>query len=203
MRDKSKTPQKNHNPVFLIYPLIYVVCTLPLALGRVATMAKAEVPIEYYCFAGTLMTANGLFDCILFGVTRHSIVFGSADNIASSDTGLDTFSFMRTPASEFGNNIWIQGGSTKSRNSGVGGWWQSRVTGMNDLARMKTARSSSQTYLRASDTQDLGIQMNVVTTMTVEVDHDRTRGRYRNHTASGSPSVTSDDMPVPKTPRGL
>lgn len=115
--------QMNHNPAFLIYPLIYVMCTLPLALGRIATMAGAHVPLGYYCFAGTLIASNGSFDCLLFGTTRHAIVFSAADDVDVEDTGLETFAFMRTPDNRFGNSVWIQGGSQRPKGTNLGGWW--------------------------------------------------------------------------------
>ncbi|KAK7226393.1 hypothetical protein V2G26_014396 [Clonostachys chloroleuca] len=200
MQLKAAMPhvQLNHNPVFLIYPLIYVVCTLPLAVGRVATMASATVPIAYYCFAGAAMVSNGLLDCILFSSTRHSIVFGAADQIGIKDTGLDTFSFMRTPASKFGNNVWIQGGPSGNRSegwSGVGGWWQARIG--RDGSRGTPPRSVSQESLRAGELNDLAIQMNVVTTMTVEVDPERRINRHQ----SESLSAASDDTTIKRTER--
>lgn len=97
-----------HHPAFLIYPLIYVVCTLPLALGRVGTLASAEVPYWYFCMAGALITSNGWLDVLLWGTTRHTVVFGPVGN--ADALGLETFAFMRTPPGrEFGNIVWVQG----------------------------------------------------------------------------------------------
>lgn len=107
----------DHHPAFLIYPLIYVVCTLPLALGRVGSLAGAEIPLWYFCVAGALITSNGWLDCLLWGSTRHTIVFGPLDN--ADALGLETFNFMRTPPGrEFGNMVWVQG---RASEGGVGG----------------------------------------------------------------------------------
>lgn len=118
----------DHHPAFLIYPIIYVVCTMPLALGRVGSLAGAEVPLWYFCVAGALITSNGWLDVLLWGTTRHTIVFGPIDN--TDALGLETFNFMRTPPDrEFGNIVWVQGaGATEAGRAGGGArkgrtWW--------------------------------------------------------------------------------
>ncbi|CAK7224842.1 hypothetical protein SBRCBS47491_005692 [Sporothrix bragantina] len=109
--DKALDESFRH-PGFLIYPIIYVVCTLPLALGRIATMAGAEVPLSYFCAAGALITSNGWLDVLLWGSTRRSIVFG---DVGEKDVGINTFTFMRTPPNRrFGNMVWVEGGANKN-----------------------------------------------------------------------------------------
>ncbi len=46
---KAEAHSGGRHPAFLIYAVIYVVCTAPLALGRIATMAGATVPLTYVC----------------------------------------------------------------------------------------------------------------------------------------------------------
>ncbi|KAG7287694.1 hypothetical protein NEMBOFW57_007207 [Staphylotrichum longicolle] len=97
-----------HN-LFLLYPLIYIACTLPLALGRIATMAGAHVPIAYFCTAGALITSNGWLDVLLWGATRHTLLFGA--DVDTQDSGLESFAFMRTPhGRRWGNIVWVEGG---------------------------------------------------------------------------------------------
>ena len=93
---------------FLLYPVIYVVCTAPLALGRVATMAKADVPISYFCIAGALIGSNGWLDVLLWGLTRRNLLFNA--DVGSEETGIGTFAFMRTPHDrQYGNIVWVEG----------------------------------------------------------------------------------------------
>ena len=40
----------------IIYPTIYVVCTLPLAAGRMVAMNGQVIPYWYYCIAGAAIT---------------------------------------------------------------------------------------------------------------------------------------------------
>lgn len=119
----------DHHPAFLVYPLIYVICTMPLALGRVGSLAGANVPYWYFCMAGALITSNGWLDVLLWGTTRHTIVFGPIDN--ADALGLETFNFMRTPPERmYGNIVWVQGATDANRGGGRSGaarrsrtWW--------------------------------------------------------------------------------
>ncbi|KAL8367076.1 hypothetical protein RB595_007669 [Gaeumannomyces hyphopodioides] len=102
---------------FLSYPVIFVVLTSPLAIGRIMTMASVDVPIAYFCASGALIAANGLLDVLMWGFTRRDVVFGDAIEVAGA-LGLETFSFMRTPQDrKYGNMIWVQGAGTAG-NSG-------------------------------------------------------------------------------------
>lgn len=210
--------QLSHNPAFLIYPVIYVICTLPLALGRIASMTGADVPLGYMSFAGAMIASNGSFDCLLFGTTRNVIIFASKHEVDKSDTGISTFNFMQTPRTRtYGNMIWVQGGSGGRGGGGggssggrrgsnvrhrhgedkiAGGWWSWQRLGgeANDVSgrvlghRRTGSRSVSQESLRGPG----AIQMDTVTSVVVEVDHGRERDpRYPDPAASTSSSVNS------------
>ncbi|KAL7938346.1 putative G-protein coupled receptor protein [Trichoderma chlorosporum] len=195
-----------HNPAFLIYPVIYVSCTLPLATERVASMAGANIALELFCFAGALISLNGFFDCLLFGTTRHSIIFASKYDLDMEDTGVKTIAFLQTPKSRrYGNMVWIQGGESSRRNmesKTTGGWWSwQRLAGHSSSMRQdkrRRPRGSSQESLRGP-----GIQMDLVTTVVVEMEDDKERDiRFPDPAASASPSVTSTERD-PISVRGM
>ena len=211
----SITPSTDngHHPAFLIYPVIYVVCTAPLALGRIATMAGATVPLGYFCAAGALITSNGWLDVLLWSLTRRVLLFES--DIDAEDVGIGTFAFMRTPPGrKFGNMVWVQGAS-RGLEEGQGegqsadeakdgfdwwGWRRARRSGMRTPgghSRMASSlgvqgrshkrigsRSISQESLR--DRGELAIQMDVVTTVEVEMDVDKMGRRHRESSLSSS-----------------
>ncbi|KAL2164717.1 hypothetical protein VTH06DRAFT_12 [Thermothelomyces fergusii] len=103
-----------HPKAFLLYPAIYMVCTAPLALGRIATMAGVRVPPAYFFAAGALIGSGGWLDVLLWGVTRHRLLFGA--DVDVPDSGLDTFAFMRTPhGRRWGNMVWVEGGGGAGR----------------------------------------------------------------------------------------
>lgn len=79
-------------PLMLLYPTIYVICTSPLAVGRIVALAGADVSLEYFCVAGTLIACNGWLDVLLYASTRAEIVFSEFP--PGEETGLETFAFM-------------------------------------------------------------------------------------------------------------
>ncbi|RGP76860.1 g- coupled receptor [Fusarium longipes] len=195
--------QLSRNPAFLIYPVIYVLCTLPLAAGRIATMAGAKVPNGYFCFAGAMIASNGSFDCLLFGTTRNTIVFASKYDVASNNVGLSTFAFLKTPTNRrFGNTISIQGGRQRDEDVTTGGWWTwpARGTGSSNRSHRGMTRTTSQESLRGP-----AIQMDTVTSVVVEVDDSAERdSRYPDTTTSSNPSLLSTDKDFSKvTERSL
>ncbi|KAI9150284.1 hypothetical protein HJFPF1_10043 [Paramyrothecium foliicola] len=184
--------QLSRNPAFLIYPVIYVLCTLPLALGRLMSMAGVEVPVGYFCFAGAMIASNGSFDCLLFGTTRNVIIFASKYEVDYAEDGLNTFNFMTAaPRRRFGNMVWIEGGKRDAEEKVAGGWWTwNRVRGRPERRHIsKGSRSVSQESLRGP-----AIQMETVTSVVVEMDADKERDlRYPDPATSSSPSVVSSD----------
>ncbi|KAK5937343.1 hypothetical protein PMZ80_010350 [Knufia obscura] len=76
----------------IIYPIVYIVCTLPLAGGRMAAMTGVQVPYWYYCLAGAAITSCGWLDVLLYALTRRVLIF-SKEPPPKSDYGLNTFSW--------------------------------------------------------------------------------------------------------------
>ncbi|KAK6367831.1 hypothetical protein LTR64_007808 [Lithohypha guttulata] len=81
----------------IIYPVVYVVCTLPLAGGRMAAMSGVLVPpYWWYCFAGAAITSCGWLDVVLYAITRHVLVFPRSAP-PKTNLGLNTFGWHPTP----------------------------------------------------------------------------------------------------------
>jgi hypothetical protein len=76
----------------ILYPAIYVICTSPLAIGRIVTLSGKDVPLGYFCVAGTMIACNGWLDVLLYASTRADIVFSEFP--PGEETGLETFAFM-------------------------------------------------------------------------------------------------------------
>ncbi|KAK4223523.1 hypothetical protein QBC38DRAFT_548406 [Podospora fimiseda] len=115
---------------FLLYPLIYIVCTAPLAICRLLVAADVEVPLSWYCLVGALIASRGWLDVLLYATTRRSIIF-SGSKPPGQDTGLRTFAFirrgsLRTPKREFGNAVFVEGGKARESHGHCGWmrrWW--------------------------------------------------------------------------------
>lgn len=58
----------------VVYPVAYIILTLPLAIGRVAAMAGKELSLVYFCVAGTMMATCGVMDVLLYLSTRKAII---------------------------------------------------------------------------------------------------------------------------------
>ncbi|KAK7731350.1 hypothetical protein SLS57_001286 [Botryosphaeria dothidea] len=71
----------------VVYPLTYVLLTLPLAAGRMATMTGKQLPIIYYCVAGSMMTSCGWVDALLYALTRRVLVSNEIDPRKSGGPG--------------------------------------------------------------------------------------------------------------------
>ncbi|KAK3323656.1 G protein-coupled glucose receptor regulating Gpa2-domain-containing protein [Cercophora scortea] len=110
----AKANSGGQHMAFLLYPVIYVVCTAPLAIMRICTMAEVAVPVTWYCTAGALIASNGWLDVLLWGLSRTNLLFNS--DVGSEDTGLETFSFMRTPPGrKYGNIVYVEGAARCGR----------------------------------------------------------------------------------------
>ncbi|KAI0870871.1 hypothetical protein GGS24DRAFT_473611 [Hypoxylon argillaceum] len=175
--DLAGTKNSGYHPAFLVYPVIYLICILPLAIGRVATMAGREPSLGYFCFAGALAASNGWLDVLLFTTSRRSIVFAHGDDLGKEDTGVMTFAFMNWTPNTFGNTVWVRGGRNEQpRKPPTGGWW--RILGDPELQGRRDARlgkTLSQTSLTPLERN--AIQMEVVTTIVVEDDRTRSLDR--------------------------
>lgn len=75
----------------VIYPVAYVVLSLPLAAGRMMTAQGKTPSTAYFCVAGAMMTSSGFVDVLLYTLTRRNLIIysevsnhrGSYDNMGS------------------------------------------------------------------------------------------------------------------------
>lgn len=79
-------------PLMILYPIVYIVCTAPLAIGRIAALAGNDVSLSYFCVSGSMIACNGWLDVLLYTTTRADIVFTAYP--PSENIGLETFAFM-------------------------------------------------------------------------------------------------------------
>jgi hypothetical protein len=93
----------------IIYPTIYVLCTLPLAAGRMAAMNGRTIPYWYYCLAGAAITSCGWLDVLLYAFTRRALVFSDIPP-AIHECGLETFGIFRTSEGLWSIRTTVEGG---------------------------------------------------------------------------------------------
>ncbi|PNS19500.1 hypothetical protein CAC42_7344 [Sphaceloma murrayae] len=87
------------------YPIIYVVCTCPLAAMRISSMAGNTPSYLQLCVAGAMITSNGWLDVLLYSMTRRTLIFGT-EPLKEDMRALDTFYWK---PEEYGTTTTIQG----------------------------------------------------------------------------------------------
>jgi len=65
----------------LIYPVVYVIVTLPLAAGRIASLAGNKPSLNYLLVGGCFMTSAGWIDCLLYTFTRRAFLTTTSSTI--------------------------------------------------------------------------------------------------------------------------
>jgi hypothetical protein len=150
-------------------------------------MAGNDVPLAYFCFAGSMIASAGWLDVALYSSTRRSIVF-SGEAPPGQDTGLETFAFMRTPPGRrFGNVVYVSGGEKEGQRGRRWAGWNGKVvagarlrtlTGLNggSSAGGGASRNGSKETLGsmkgfgmgAGEVMGMAIQCETVTTVVVE-----------------------------------
>ncbi len=58
----------------VVYPIAYIALTLPLAAGRVSSMAGRVPSTSYFPVAGALMASCGFVDVMLYIYTRKALI---------------------------------------------------------------------------------------------------------------------------------
>lgn len=106
----------------VVYPLVYVVCTIPLASARMAAMSGNPPSLKRLCLAGAMITSNGWLDVLLYTLTRRIMIF--SDEPPPENNGFDTFStFWNEKPRRFGGETTISALNSHKRSRG-----RSRVT---------------------------------------------------------------------------
>lgn len=91
----------------VVYPAVYVICTLPLASARMAAMTGEPPSLARLCLAGAMITSNGWLDVLLYTCTRRIMIF--SDEPPSDQNGMDTFApFWHPKPTRFGGETTIE-----------------------------------------------------------------------------------------------
>lgn len=88
----------------ILYPLVYIICTLPIAIARISSMAGHPVGYVQQCVAGAMLASTGWLDVLMYCITRHALIFGSEDRTGGM-RALDTFDWG---PEEFGTRTIIE-----------------------------------------------------------------------------------------------
>lgn len=61
----------------VLYPLAYIILSLPLAAGRMAMARGERLSIVYLCTAGAVISSSGFVDVIMYALTRRALLLDS------------------------------------------------------------------------------------------------------------------------------
>ncbi|KAI5243414.1 hypothetical protein E4T43_04222 [Aureobasidium subglaciale] len=85
--------------LMLMFPLAYIILTLPLSAGRMWSMAHHTYNIHegYQLASGALIACSGMVDCLLYTLTRRSLVQSttSTTNKSTISSNLDSYDLSR------------------------------------------------------------------------------------------------------------
>ncbi|KAI8193546.1 hypothetical protein KHU50_012467 [Colletotrichum sp. SAR 10_65] len=194
---KGVKAEMHKRVLFLLYPLIFLICTTPLAVGRMMGTRGVKLSPEYLCFAGAMITSNGWLDVILFSTTRRAILFHTSPD--DQNLGIETFNL--TPlGQQFGHRVWITSGSKKKQNERKNGVFRKPSRCPRRGSAGSHDRSESMTSLHKRDLAGLkGIQMETVTRVFVEVESPSEENGYPSGSLASMPSAESVGPRVPQS----
>ncbi|THV64910.1 hypothetical protein D6D19_10109 [Aureobasidium pullulans] len=87
--------------LMLMFPLAYIILTLPLSAGRMWSMAHHTYTVHeaYQLASGALIACSGMVDCLLYTLTRRSLVQSNNNSTANKSTtttsNLDSYDLSR------------------------------------------------------------------------------------------------------------
>lgn len=118
--------------LMVVYPLVYVVCTIPLASARMGTMSGHNPSWRRLCLAAAMITSNGWLDVLLYTCTRRIVIF--SDEPPPEDLGVDTFStFWKDGPRRFGGECTIEATQPPRRRGKTGVALPSHTESSDDL----------------------------------------------------------------------
>ncbi|KAL1613267.1 hypothetical protein SLS60_001499 [Paraconiothyrium brasiliense] len=98
--------------LMVVYPVVYVICTIPLASARMSAMGGNPPSYARLCLAACMITSNGWLDVLLYTLTRRIMIF--SDDPPADDNGIDNFvAFWNEKPRRFGGTWAISGGDTE------------------------------------------------------------------------------------------
>jgi hypothetical protein len=119
----------------VVYPLVYIICTIPLASARMAAMSGSPPSLKRLCLAGAMITSNGWLDVLLYTVTRRIMIF--SDDPPADDNGFDTFAtFWTEKPRRFGGECTVEAAIVPQRWTWM--WGRSRVSLRDSGARTES-----------------------------------------------------------------
>lgn len=66
----------------VIYPIAYIVLSLPIAAGRMAMVRGITPSLAYFCAAAAIITTSGVVDVTIYTLTRRKLIMDAEPSYA-------------------------------------------------------------------------------------------------------------------------
>jgi hypothetical protein len=135
---------RNAAKLMIVYPITYVICTLPLATLRMISMTTpGTISFGWFCFAGALITSNGWLDVVLYTMTRRIMLF--SDDPPPDSYGIETFHmpFGGEPAPRFGTRTTCEANGSRSHATRT---WMGRILHGDQAAKDLESQATSHSF---------------------------------------------------------
>jgi hypothetical protein len=176
----------------VVYPLVYVICTIPLASARMASMSGHPPSLARLCLSGAMITSNGWLDVLLYTCTRRIMIF--SDEPPPDENGIDTFAtFWIEKPKRFGGECTIES-LARSRRGRSKVTLPSRSDSSDDLCGTKDIKLVTTTEVKSEPAQPEDYEE-----MEAEARKKRPRspmGRWSEET-SGSRGLSWKELEMP------
>ncbi|RHZ64437.1 protein gprD [Aspergillus thermomutatus] len=148
----------------VIYPLVYLVLSLPLAAGRMSTARHAVPSRAYFAAAGTLMALSGLVDVTVYTLTRRHLLLDT--EVSSSDRY-----YAHTGSNLYNTNVSTTVAGPDSRKSRVKSRFRRGLQTINDTI-LDDRGDSTEDIVRKSDMELGDMAHGVYQETTIEITHE-------------------------------
>ena len=140
----------------VLYPAVYVVLTLPIAVGRMVVMTGTEeMPDVFFIVSGCLLTSCGWIDALLYALTRRILV---SNHLSDAPTHA-TNAAHPADAQDF-NLLALKKEAAISRTVTIVGGSANRLSRTLDLSRGRSTRSTG--FGSARDDSPTGSQDSII-----------------------------------------
>ncbi|KAL2829511.1 G protein-coupled glucose receptor regulating Gpa2-domain-containing protein [Aspergillus cavernicola] len=147
----------------VIYPIAYLLLSLPLAAGRMSSARHIIPSRAYFAVAGSLMALSGLVDAVVYTLTRRQLLVDT--DLSASDGHYPTYSGSHT----YQTHITTTGQGGKRR--GVGSRLRRGLQTLNDTINDDRDESTEE-IVRKDDMEMKNIAHGVYQETTFEITHE-------------------------------
>lgn len=144
----------------VIYPLVYLVLSLPLAAGRMSTARHIIQSRAYFAVAGSLMAISGLVDVLVYTLTRRHLLLET--EISTSDK-----MYAYSNSNAYQTNIT----TTRDKRFRVGSRFRRGLQSVNDTVNDDRGDSTDD-IVRKGDMELVDMGQGVYQETTIEISHE-------------------------------